>query len=248
MDTTLLVDIGNTSLKWALVTGDKWRTAVPVAHKREWSSCFEHLWDELELPGQVLVSNVAGQDAAREFRNWCALHWDTELFFVSSEPLTCGIRNGYRDPQSLGVDRWMSLIGARSVTTAALAVVDCGTAVTVDLLDATNQFVGGAIMPGDQLGRNALNQDTAGISGIERDVVKVLGLSTNECVNSGVQLSIIGGVVRAIKEMEAMVGTELLVLVTGGGAEKIIPRLDVSAQYEPDLVLKGLYEVSRCGS
>ena len=75
--------------------------------------------------------------------------------------------------------------------------------------------------------------------------VNTLGLSTNDCVNSGVHVSIIGGIERVIRGMETVVGTSLVVLATGGGAEKIISDLEISVEYVPDLVLKGLVEVIR---
>jgi type III pantothenate kinase len=241
----LVIDIGNTSIKSALVVAQEWNRCETVGHGHAWRTCFERTWNKLTRPDEVAVSNVAGEEAGRELGEWCNRHWALEPYFARSEAVTLDIRNGYRDASSLGVDRWMSLIGARTVTRSAVAVVDCGTAVTVDLLNAANEFLGGIIMPGEYLGRKALGRDTSGIPQIMSGEVNPLGLSTNDCVNSGVHVSIIGGIERVIREMETVVGTSLVVLATGGGAEKIISDLEISVEYVPDLVLKGLVEVIR---
>jgi type III pantothenate kinase len=240
----LLVDIGNTRVKWALAAEDKWIRGKACTHGQDWESCFTGLWADLDEPRQVAVSNVGGEDAETELAKWCKSKWACVPLFVQSEALTCGIHNGYREPLTLGVDRWMSIIGARSVTPSAVAVVDCGTAVTVDLLDESNKFVGGVIMPGDDIGRRSLNRETAGISKTTGEQITALGVSTDDCVHGGVHFSIIGGIERVIKEMTGSLGYAPIVLITGGGAQKISTHLEIAVEYEPDLVLKGLAEVT----
>jgi type III pantothenate kinase len=240
----LLVDIGNTRIKWALALGDKWVRGEACAHGQDWASCFSRLWAESDQPNHIVVSNVGGGNAETELTKWCQGKWACTPLFVRAEALTCGIRNGYREPHTLGVDRWMSIIGARSVTPSAVVVVDCGTAVTVDFLDESNRFVGGVIMPGEDISRNSLSRETAGISRTSGEPLTALGVSTDECVHGGVHFSIIGGIERVINEMTRSLEYSPPVLITGGGAHRISPHLDTPVQYEPDLVLKGLAEVT----
>ena len=81
--------------------------------------------------------------------------------WIESRLVQCGVHNRYADPSQLGTDRWAALIGARSICAGACVVVGAGTAVTVDALTATGDFVGGLIIPGLSLMADALARDTA---------------------------------------------------------------------------------------
>ncbi len=148
----LLIDAGNTRIKWALVGEEIWlRSGVlPVEQASELS----HQFAGLEGISQVWVSNVAGEEIAQHIRNACA-QFDQPRFIVAREA-QCGVRNGYSSPSRLGSDRWAALIAAWHLVRGTCLVVNSGTATTVDALSATGKFIGGLILPGMELMQRSL--------------------------------------------------------------------------------------------
>src|SRR6202034_3800599 len=87
-----------------------------------------------------------------------------EVEFITAAPEFNGLTNGYLDPSLLGADRWLALIGAWTKASGALCVVDAGTAVKVDAVDAKGQHLGGLIAPGIHMMREALMNKTSDIA------------------------------------------------------------------------------------
>src|SRR5204863_2422782 len=113
------------------------------------------------------------------------------------------VRNGYRDKGTLGADRWAAMIGARSeMPASAAAVVNCGTAVTVDALSAGGEFVGGVILPGLFLQRSALATGTAALRVGEGDETSCLAMSTADAIAAGTLYGLAGAVERVCAEFE----------------------------------------------
>src|SRR5690606_15584788 len=151
----LLVDAGNTRIKWAALTSDlpaapgQWAQFGMVA--RTDIGTLVQAWQVLGI-SQVLLSNVAGAALREELERVLAqalgLTPVPRLWFKSQAELG-GVRNAYRDPQQLGCDRFASAIGARALYPGqALMIVTCGTATTIDCVSADGVFAGGMILPG----------------------------------------------------------------------------------------------------
>ena len=103
---------------------------------------------ELE-PRAVWASCVARAPVADEFGRYARRHWSLAPNFVRARRAQCGVINRYADAETLGNDRWAALIGARALCGAHAAIVlDAGTAITIDALDADGVFRGGVILPG----------------------------------------------------------------------------------------------------
>jgi len=154
------------------------------------------------------------------------------------------VRNRYRQPEQLGVDRWVALIGARGLTSSAACVVDCGTAVTVDALSAEGEFLGGAVFPGLRLLRDSLVRGTAGIPANEGDATDCLARSTADGVAAGTLFGLAGAVERLIDEYRRTLGATMRVFLTGGDAPALAARLRAAHTPVPDLVLKGLARIA----
>jgi len=155
----LAIDIGNTRLKWALfaqpVPGQP-----PVRHGAVFLETIDELaeteWATLPPPGHMLGCVVAGEAVRRRVEEQMEL-WDVVPRWVVSRVAEAGVVNGYDHPSRLGADRWVALVGARARVLAEAAatgrpprpalVVMVGTAVTVDALDASGQFLD-ALMSG----------------------------------------------------------------------------------------------------
>ena len=229
----LLLDAGNSRIKWALTQGDGWLSqgAVPVYDEAALAQAFE----SLPAPSRILASNVAGDVVAMQIRGACAA-WDCRVEFITAQAEQCGVRNGYGQPGQLGSDRWAALIGAWWQVHAACLVVNCGTATTVDALSDSGEFIGGLILPGLDMMRNSL---AAGTAQLGSDVGKwdEFPRNTADAIFSGAIQATVG----AILQQHALLGKPAAPCLLGGGAASLIqPHLRLPPGRGDDLVLRGL--------
>ena len=236
----LLIDSGNSLIKWALVENDAF-----IAEDRcptDSVSSLHDLWKNYEIPARVIVANVAGEWVASEIKKVARILWQLDAEFLVSSKSCCGLTNSYHKPEQLGIDRWMAMVAAFQMTQSPVIVVDCGTAVTIDLVNDYGLFLGGVIMPGLNTALQSLMADTDAIEKIiEANTIAIAAaLSTEEAVQAGVLLGLAGGIERVVREHVLYIDKEASILITGGDAEKITAYLSVSAVVQADLVLQGL--------
>lgn len=234
----LLVDIGNSRIKWAISAGDSWRVGRPIENRGDKSDL--SLWQDLSRPAGVFISNSAGQSCYPAVADWCMSHWEVVPMVLQSRVEQGGVRNGYADASSLGVDRWLALIAAHHAFKGALAVVDCGTAITVDALSEEGDFLGGVISAGPQTSITALTSKAAHLSSGPIRYSSVFNTNTREALTSGVLVLAAGGIERVLVEFEAKLGPDFKVLVTGGFAHTIAALIKRPNEIYPDLVLEGI--------
>ncbi len=236
----LLIDSGNSFIKWALATDGSFilesqclTTAVSSLHEK-WANC--------DVPARVIVSNVAGESVASEIRKVVAVLWQLDAEFIVSSENCCGLTSSYRQPEQLGIDRWMAMLGAYRMTQNPVIVIDCGTAITIDLVNARGLFVGGVIMPGLNTAFQSLRADTDAVEEISDTgtVASAAALSTEEAVQAGVLFGLAGGIERVVREQSSEIDRIPVIYMTGGDAEKLVPYLTVPILLQPDLVLQGL--------
>lgn len=256
----LLVDLGNSRIKWATL-GSHGPTRMHAAAHHGWRS--EDFRRAL-FPGRsgaraaaatwrgtrVLAVSVASPAVQRRFVAAVRLVTGAGPHFVRSQSAAAGIRNGYRDAWRLGADRWVALIGARHcLPETALCVADIGTATTVDLLAADGRHRGGVILPGPQLMIDALLRDTGGIRrrmGRMRRRIGPFARDTAAAVYGGALYATASAIDRLVREACLAVDcTEVSLLLTGGGAPAVAPRLETRHRLLPDLVLRGLAVLAR---
>lgn len=236
----LLVDLGNSRIKWAHADARGWETGAEVIPDEGFSLLLDRLWAGRPSPEQVVVSSVHGPHRHRLLHDWVARHWGREPRFIQAQARELGVTNRYRDPAALGADRWAALIAARHRSQAAQCVVDCGTAVTVDALSAAGEFLGGVILPGITMARAALLADTQGIRVAEGEEGSCLARATGDGVAAGSVFGLAGAIERIVAEQRRALGAEAGMLLTGGDAPRLLPLLRGVVAHEPDLVLKGL--------
>jgi len=241
----LLIDLGNSRLKWAQQAPDLWHIeAVPLDGKKDFVSLLNNAWGKITTPQKVLVCSVSTSERMQALEKWVQARWSVTPQIVRAQAEQLGVRNRYRQPEQLGVDRWVALIGARGLTSSAACVVDCGTAVTVDALSAEGEFLGGAVFPGLRLLRDSLVQGTAGIPATEGDATDCLARSTADGVAAGTLFGLAGAVERLIDEYRRTLGATTRVFLTGGDAPALAVRLRAAHTPVPDLVLKGLARIA----
>lgn len=236
----LLVDLGNSRIKWAYAGAQRWEVGAETIPAEGFSLLLDRLWGQRAAPDQVVVSSVHGPHRHRLLHDWVARHWAREPRFIQAQARQLGVTNRYRDPAALGADRWAALIAARHRSQAAQCVVDCGTAVTVDALSAAGEFLGGVILPGINMARAALLADTQGIRVAEGEEGSCLARATGDGVAAGSVFGLAGAIERIVAEQRRALGAEAGMLLTGGDAPRLLPLLRGVVVHEPDLVLKGL--------
>ncbi len=154
------------------------------------------------------------------------------------------IQNIYATPQTLGLDRIAAAVGVFSISPNKHSlIIDAGTAITIDYLNADNQYVGGNISPGLNTRFKALNSFTNKLPLLDfKTPWQMIGDSTETAIITGVQQGI-------LFELEGYIDyfsqkyTDIQIFVTGGDAEFIHTYLQKKTQFEPMLVLKGLNRI-----
>ena len=233
----LLVDAGNTRIKWALAHRD-----APAGTWIEHGAALHAGLDELVLTwaasgaSAALVSNVAGPALRERLAQALPAGMPVEWFASSLE--RAGVRNGYRAPEKLGCDRFAAAIGARALAPGQdLVVATCGTATTVDAVRADGLFVGGMILPGLALMAASLASNTAQLPQVAPGAMPPLfGADTQEAILSGCLSAQAGAIERAVAGLTASA-----CIVSGGAAPWIAPALKVPYQLADNIVLVGLH-------
>jgi type III pantothenate kinase len=251
----LLIDAGNTRLKFAVLTAKRLGRAKAI----DWNSgCMERA-ARRTLRGhfeRVLVCSVAGAALERALRRAARGSGNPRPQFIRSTRRSAGVRNGYVQTWRLGADRWVAMLGARSLHPGrALCVVDVGTALTLDLLDAQGQHRGGLLTPGPTLMLESLLSYTAGIrrragrwpnhggavhKGRSGRVTALFGRSTRAGLLAGSTVACAALIERTLREARAELRTRPRLLLAGGGAPQVAPLLRVPYTRVEGLVLHGL--------
>lgn len=235
----LLLDIGNSRVKWAEWDGSAIVPGGAVVHDGKPADAVSRI--EADEPEAVWVASVTGPVHELNMTKAITGRWHLQPKFVRAEATRDGLVNGYAEPQRLGVDRWMGLLGAWTKTGGACVVADAGTALTVDAVDAGGRHLGGVIAAG-------LSTSEKAVLGATRfptrdkplETHDGLGTDTEACVRQGAMLSVLGAIGRA-----AAVVPGARCFLTGGDAAALLPYLPGAWEHWPSLVFEGLLAVAR---
>jgi type III pantothenate kinase len=241
---TLLVDAGAAGLRWARLEAGR-PAAVAVAAARELEpEAWPARLGELPAVPRVLVANTAGPVFEARFRAFSTQTWGVEPEFAAAAAEQLGLRNAYRRPGALGVDRWLAMLAAWRRERVPLVVATAGAAFTVDLVDGAGRHRGGVLVPGERLMREVLHAQTSGVAAASlldaAAVDGVFGVNTAGAVQQGARLALAALVDRAAERLAEAAGRAPRVLLTGGAAEDVAPLVRSAAELAPGLVLEGL--------
>ena len=251
----LLIDAGNTRLKWAVLrAGCLGRTRAVEWNQRSLERAARAVMRE--RVDAVLVCSVAGTALERALRRAARHSGNPAPQFIRSTRRAAGVRNGYVQTWRLGADRWVAMLGARALWPGrALCVVDVGTALTLDLLDAQGRHRGGLLTPGPALMVDSLLSNTAGIrrragrslprrggrpASATGPASALFGRSTRAGLLAGSALACAALIERALREARTELSARPKLLLAGGGALQVSPLLRAAHQRVADLVLHGL--------
>ena len=218
----LLLDAGNTRLKWGLHDEAGWHAQGAVL-----LTALDGFADVLAGLGPIrrmLGANVAGPAVGGRITAFMAAR-GLAAEWIKSQPEGFGVRNSYLDPARLGADRWAAL------------VVTSGTATTADVLDAGGVFQGGAILPGLDLMRMSLARDTAQLPFADGRFAQT-PRRTADAIVTGCLHAQLGAIERMFRLVAA--GEGALCLLNGGAAASLAPHLECPHRVVDNLVLEGL--------
>ena len=239
----LLVDIGNSRVKWSQFDGKQLSGFGDMLRVgREFKDVAKAAWAEMEPPERVLITNVAGASIKRSANLWIRRRWKVAPEFIEASAEAVGVTSAYESPKQLGPDRWVSLLAARDEVKGPVVVVDCGTAITIDALNAQGEHLGGLIVPGLDLMARSLIDRAPGIDEPSPDNpghVALFARDTDSAVTGGALYAAVAILDRAVNDVVAELGPKVCTLLTGGDAERVGPLLAREPIYEPHLVLKG---------
>lgn len=244
----LVIDIGNTRLKWGLyaqgVSG-----AELLSHGAVVLEDIDHLWEQawqsLPRPQAMLGCVVAGDAIKRRVEEQLA-NWGIQPRWVVSSAHAAGVVNGYEHPARLGADRWAAIIGARQralqvapQSPPPVLAVMVGTAVTVDAVDVSGRFLGGLILPGFGLMYRALESGTAGLK-VPTGEVHDFPTNTSDALMSGGTDAIAGAIERSLRRLHVHSGREPLLVMSGGAVSRLSHVTELPVRVVENLIFEGL--------
>ena len=244
----LVVDVGNTQTVIGLVEdgalAGHWRVSTDATLTAD--EVRVKIGGLLALDGQgwpdverVVVSSVVP--------SLTSAYAELALRATGIPPLVVGpgIKTGlpitYDNPHEIGADRIVNAVAAVAAFGSPVIVVDFGTATTLDVVDASGAYIGGAIAPGVETGAEALFRRAARLSAVDLEVPeRVIGRTTRESVQVGLLLGAAAMVDGLVRRTWAELGSECTVVGTGGLAGLVAPLSETIGSVEPDLTLTGL--------
>lgn len=232
-------DLGNSRFKWRLLQDGE----AKLRGSGDYAALDLSGLGQIGRLDRIRVASVASPERLSQFCDAIPGCSSTAPEVAESQRLTAGVSNGYGENYPcLGVDRWSAVVAAFQRCRGAVLVIDAGSALTADLVDADGNHQGGYIVPGVRLMRSSLYGDTEQVK-FDLDTQNIaldFGDSTQQAVDAGVLAAQVGLVSVAIEQANRRIPQGFAILVTGGGASQLLPFLPERAEFASDLVLDGL--------
>lgn len=262
----LLVDVGNSRVKWAFATPDGF--LAEGAALLDDAAEFRTLLECGRSPDEIRIANVAGAEVGARIAASLQQRFRVSPVLAGSAATGAGVRSGYTEPRLLGVDRWLALCAAFARYGGPVYVVDAGTATTIDLVTDSGQHQGGLILPGLALMQSALWRGTGdlarlagtefldGLQATSCDHPILLGRDTATAIRYGAlqaTVSLVRDCLEPFSRASPAGSGPPLLVITGGGAAALRAELSEARQrfahapdagyrveHRPLLVLEGL--------
>jgi type III pantothenate kinase len=236
----LLIDLGNTRLKWAFWDGAELRSGGAVAHAQERLPDFASLCKETHGAQEAWVASVAAPALDAQLTQSLQASGVHAAHFVRSTAQACGVRNAYAQPERLGIDRFLSLIAAHGDAREATVIASCGTALTLDALAADGTHLGGLIAPAPELMRGALLAHTARLGELGSAHIVDRADNTADAVESGCWHAAAALVERFVARSAQTLGIAPALVFSGGNAPRLAKLVALPSRIDGELVLRGL--------
>ncbi|HEX7381525.1 MAG TPA: type III pantothenate kinase [Nevskiaceae bacterium] len=239
MTRRLLLDVGNSRVKWTVADGDQLEPVLHALHEGDAAAAL----DRVTLPkvDEAWISDVTGPASREALSKLLRTKCGAVPRFAAAQARCLGLRCAYARPARLGVDRWLMLLAAWRATGRGACVASAGTALTFDAVDDAGQHLGGCIAPGLMAMQRAVLATTRFPADGPDDLYgDGLGRDTEACVRQGAVHAALGLLERLAQRFSANRAWWL----TGGDAPLLMPSLDPRWEYRPALVLEGLLSLA----
>ena len=242
---TLLIDAGNSRIKWATLLNDKLSKQSARPYTDNAIGICQQLF-QLQAIRHVVLVHVLGAQFEKEIKA-IARSFSIDLLIVHSKLQAYDIKTNYIKPDTLGADRFVAMVAARHLYMQKnCIVIDCGTAVTIDAIDKQGNHIGGVILAGLQLCEESLIGKAKNLNQLKQELetakTDVFSIATAQGVKTGCQYSVVAAIEQVCRVMEEKLITSLSVqkLICGGDAKKIHAMLQEDFTLHDDLVIQGL--------
>lgn len=234
----LLIDIGNTRVKWCVEKNEVLEKKNAIVYQQtDFIQQIQHAWLNLETPDILAISCVSKQQIVEQLKSLAKTLWPNIKVIVAKSTAQAGrLINAYPKANTLGIDRWLGLIALQYYFSGNSCVIDCGTAITIDMINQQGQHLGGLICPGLQLMKQSLSVATARLSNSDQRFDVGLANSTESAIYSGTLYAAAGLIEKSIADFS----TCQTIVLTGGDGSIIAQHLKLDCIVDTDFILKGL--------
>jgi len=250
----LAIDSGNTNIVFAVYDGDQvrgeWRASTDAERTADELGVW--LTQLLSIEGMsrtdIKAAIIASVVPAMVFglKTLCRRYFKCEPLVVGDEGVDLGIKVLLDRPEEVGADRLVNAVAAHQCYPGPLIVIDFGTATTFDVVDSDGNYCGGAIAPGINLSLQALHMAAAKLPRVAIGRPRqVIGKATVPAMQSGIFWGYVGLIEGLVKRIKDEIGSDMLVVATGGLAPLFHEATPAIERLDPDLTLRGLLIIHR---
>jgi len=237
----ILLDCGNSHFKAQWHKAGQLQASYSSSYNRDWAQRLGRWLQDLPAKHCYLAS-VLDVTRKAQLEQCLKQKFDTAVTLFVSMPQALGVTNSYREPERLGVDRWMALVAASELVRGDVVVIDAGSAITLDLLRADGKHLGGAILPGINTSLDVFKCIFSDIDFNDPAIAETIepGCSTEEAIHinyAHCSIEILPGIVN---RWTSYFDNEATILLAGGDAVQVQSELQKPARIVPDLVFLGM--------
>ncbi len=237
----ILLDCGNSHLKAQWHKVGQVQASYSCAYNRDWAQRLGHWLQDLPAKHCYLAS-VLDVTRGAQLEQCLKQKFGSAVTRFVSMPQALGVINAYREPERMGVDRWMALIAASELVHGDVVVIDAGSAITLDLLRADGKHLGGAILPGINTSLDVFKRIFNHIDFKDPAIDETTepGCSTEEAIHINYTHNSIELLPGLVNCWTSYFDNDATILLTGGDAVRVQSELQKPARIVPDLVFLGM--------
>lgn len=237
----ILLDCGNSHLKAQWHKAGQLQASYFCAYNRDWAQRLSRWLKDLPVKHCYLAS-VLDVTRGAQLEQCLKQKFDKAVTRFVSMPHALGVTNAYREPERLGVDRWLALIAASELVRGDVVVIDAGSAITLDLLRADGKHLGGAILPGINTSLDVFKRIFSHIDFNDPAIAETTepGCSTEEAIHINYEHSSTDLLPGLVNRWISYLDNDATILLAGGDAVQVQSELEKPARIVPDLVFLGM--------
>jgi type III pantothenate kinase len=242
----ILLDCGNRYLKAQFWEAGRLRASFAITYDSDWWPRLNH-WMQALPATHCYLASVFYAARQAELEQFLAQRFEAAVTRFVSTAKFLGVTNGYRQPERLGDDRWMALLAAREMAAGDCIVIDAGSAITLDLLRADGQHLGGAILPGFNTSIEHFRSIFKYIDFNAPAIAETRqpGCSTEAAIHIDYAQTAIEILPELVNRWIQLFDDEATILLAGGDAGRVQRVLDQPSRIVPDLVFRGIRRLAQ---